>query len=97
MQGSPTGLKGGWIFVIHQYSSEMAQNFWTAIYAFSACVALTIVVSCFSRPRADHELAGLVYSLTPKLQRVESRWWIRPKVLAIFVLSLAFILNVLFW
>jgi SSS family solute:Na+ symporter len=27
------GIKGGWITVLHAYPSEMAQNFWTAIWA----------------------------------------------------------------
>src|SRR6201996_3578968 len=30
------GIKGGWITVTHTYPSEMAQNFWTAIWAWSA-------------------------------------------------------------
>jgi SSS family solute:Na+ symporter len=31
------GIKGGWIAVVHHYPSEMAQNFWTAIFAWSVC------------------------------------------------------------
>ena len=44
----------------------MAQNFWTAIWAFSVCFVVTIVVSLLTRPREETELVGLVYSLTPK-------------------------------
>src|SRR6202042_1311861 len=29
------GIHGGWIHIIHTYPSDMAQNFWTAIFAFS--------------------------------------------------------------
>src|SRR6202030_519213 len=29
------GLHGGWITVLHHYPSDMAMNFWTAIWAFS--------------------------------------------------------------
>jgi SSS family solute:Na+ symporter len=29
------GIHGGWIAVLHNYPSDMAQNFWTAIFAFS--------------------------------------------------------------
>src|SRR5688572_23464554 len=39
------GLKGGWLSIRHLYTSEMAQNFWTAIWAFSVCVILTMLVS----------------------------------------------------
>src|SRR6516165_5560306 len=50
------GIKGGWIATLHIYPSEMAQNFWTAIFAWSACFIVTIVVSLFTRP---HEPARL--------------------------------------
>src|SRR2546426_3304657 len=31
-QGGAPGVKGGWLAIMHVYPSEMAQNFWTAIY-----------------------------------------------------------------
>ncbi len=43
--GSATGIQGGWIAVLHHYPSQMAQNFWTAIYAFGVCFVVTIAVS----------------------------------------------------
>ncbi len=39
------GIHGGWITVLHHYPSDMAQNFWTAIFAFSANFVVTVVVS----------------------------------------------------
>ena len=45
-----SGVKGGWIAVTHSYPSEMAQNFWTAIYAWTACFIVTILISL-----ADHD------------------------------------------
>jgi SSS family solute:Na+ symporter len=61
--GSSPGLKGAWLgSVLHHYPSEMAQNFWTAIWAFSTCVAVTVLVSLVSRPRPEVELRGLIYS-----------------------------------
>jgi hypothetical protein len=39
------GIHGGWITVVHHYHSDMAQNFWTAIWAFSANLLVTVVVS----------------------------------------------------
>ena len=38
----------------------MAQNFWTAIDAWTVCFVVTIVVSLMTRPRDERELAGLV-------------------------------------
>ena len=35
--------------VVHIYPSEMAQNFWTAIFAWSVCFVVTIVVSLMTR------------------------------------------------
>ena len=96
-KGGVVGLKGGWLGVTHLYTSEMAQNFWTAIYAFSACVAVTVVVSLLSRPRADSDLVGLVYSLTERQRDTESRWYMRPATVGVIVLGLVVLLNIVFW
>ena len=65
-QGGVPGVKGGWIATMHIYPSEMAQNFWTAIYAWTTCFVITIVVSLLTRAHEEKELAGLVYSLTER-------------------------------
>ncbi len=67
--GADTLIKGGWMgTVVHTYPSEMAQNFWTAIYAFTAAFVLTIIISLMTKKiKTDEELKGLVYSLTPKI------------------------------
>src|SRR5437667_3844028 len=62
--GAHAGVKGGWFGALHIYPSELAQAFWTAIFAWSACFVITIMVSLATRPRHDQELVGLVYSLT---------------------------------
>src|SRR3989442_14314494 len=36
------GVKGGWFGAMHIYPSEMAQNFWTAIFAWTTCFVVTI-------------------------------------------------------
>src|ERR1700704_4812314 len=42
--GAVVGIKGGWLgSIVHHYPSEMAQNFWTAIWAWSACFLITIL------------------------------------------------------
>jgi SSS family solute:Na+ symporter len=95
--GAAVGIKGGWLGMLHQYPSEMAQNFWTAIYAWTACFVVTIVVSLATRPPDERALAGLVYSLTPR-PADDSRWWYqRPAVLAAAVLVVTVGLNVMFW
>ena len=33
--------KGGWIANVHEFPSTMAQNFWIAIFAWTACFVVT--------------------------------------------------------
>jgi SSS family solute:Na+ symporter len=96
-EGASPGIKGGWLTVTHLYPSEMAQNFWAAIYAWTTCFLATIVVSLCTRPREDKELVGLVYSLTPRPDEGQARWYKRPAALGVVVLILTLILNAVFW
>lgn len=95
--GSDAGLKGGWIGLVHLYPSQMAQNFWTAIFSWSACFLVTIGVSLATRAHDEASLVGLVHSLTPKPEDAERVWWRRPVVLGGAVLAAAFVLNILFF
>src|SRR5260370_1439862 len=56
--------KGGWISTVHTFPSTMAQNFWMAIFAWSFCFLVTIVVSLMTPAKPEEELRGLVYGLT---------------------------------
>ena len=76
----------------------MAQNFWTAIFAWSTCFFATIVISMATRQKkSDEDLGGLVYSLTPKIKEHGVPWWQRPALLGSIVLALVLVLNLLFW
>jgi SSS family solute:Na+ symporter len=93
-----TGIKGGWLSVVKHYPSEMAQNFWTAIWAWSACFLMTIVISSLTRKqKSDEELVGLVYALTPRPREGSGAWWQTPGGLGMIVLLLVLILNIVFW
>jgi SSS family solute:Na+ symporter len=94
--GDAVGIHGGWIHVVHRYSSDMAQNFWTAIFAFTINLVVTMLVSRMSAPRPEPELVGLVYSLTPKPVVADEAWYKRPTVWAVAVLALAVVLNIVF-
>ncbi|HYG97724.1 MAG TPA: sodium:solute symporter family protein [Terriglobales bacterium] len=96
-QGAVVGIKGGWITAVKFYPSEMAQNFWTAIWAWSVCFVVTILVSLVTKPREDKELVGLVYSLTEKPSEGHLPWYQRPAWLGIVVIALALALNIIFW
>ena len=95
--GAVAGVKGGWLGITHTYYSEMAQNFWTAIDAWSVCFVVTILVSLATRPRPESELTGLVYSLTPRRNDGETRWYMRPAVLGVIVLVCVGLLNIIFY
>jgi SSS family solute:Na+ symporter len=93
------GIHGGFLgTVLHHYPSEMALNFWTAIFAWTGCFITTISVSLATkRTKTDEELRGLVYSLTPRIEEGHMVWWKRPVTLGIAVLVVSTILNAIFW
>ncbi len=95
--GSSAGIKGGWLAAQHVYPSEMAQNFWTAIWAWSVCFVVTIAVSLATRPRPDAELRGLVYALTERPSDAGEPWYRRPGTMAVVVLAMTLLLNVVFF
>ncbi len=92
-----TGVLGGRGGLLHTYPSDMAQNFWGAIVAWTSCFVLTIVISLVTKPRNPEELRGLVYSLTPKQTDEGLAWYRRPALLGALVLAGAVLLNVYFW
>jgi SSS family solute:Na+ symporter len=95
--GAAAGVKGGWLGTLHVYPSEMAQNFYTAIWAWTVCFVLTIVISLVTRPRPESELVGLVRSLTTIPPDEQLAWYQRPATLGVIVLTAVFILNVYFY
>ncbi|MBK5293732.1 MAG: sodium:solute symporter family protein [Acidobacteriia bacterium] len=92
-----SGVKGGWIALVTQYPSEMAQNFWTAIWAWSICFVVTIAVSMVTIAQEESTLTGLVYSLTRRPEETGTTWYLRPGPLGVVILALVAVLNILFW
>ncbi|MEI7864299.1 MAG: sodium:solute symporter family protein [Chthoniobacterales bacterium] len=96
-KGCVPGIKGGWLHPSLFYQSEMGQNFWMAIVAWTACFLLTILISlATSRTKTDEELTGLVYSLTPRPKSENEPWFKRPAIIGILVLLGAGALNIIF-
>jgi SSS family solute:Na+ symporter len=91
--------KGAWISTLHQYPSGMAQGFWTAIYAWSACFLLTVILSLLTKQnKKDEDLKGLVYSLTPKTYDEPGiPWYEKPVVMATVIGSISIVLTIIFW
>jgi SSS family solute:Na+ symporter len=98
-RGAVPGIKGGFLgAVLHIYPSEMALNFWTALFAWTGCFVATLVISLLTkRTKTDEELRGLVHSLTPRVQEGHMPWYKRPVTLAVGILVVSTLLNVIFW
>ncbi|HUJ09184.1 MAG TPA: sodium:solute symporter family protein [Verrucomicrobiae bacterium] len=97
--GATAGIHGGWLgTIIHTYPSDMAQNFWTAIFAWTVCFVATIVISLATRKnKTNDQLKGLVYSLTPKIKDHDVPWHKQPAMLGLIVIAGAVVLNIIFW
>jgi SSS family solute:Na+ symporter len=102
-RGDVPGIKGGWLAALfgagplYAFPTEMAQNFWMAIVAWTFCFVVTIAVSLMTRPRPDADLVGLVYSLTDKPHEAHLSWFQRPVALGLLVLLMTAALNFLFY
>jgi solute:Na+ symporter, SSS family len=92
-------VKGGWLgTVVHIYPVEMAQNFWTAIFACATATLITVFVSLATkREKTDEELHGLVYAFTPRISEANIPWIKRTNTLALLVLVIFVILSIMFW
>jgi SSS family solute:Na+ symporter len=96
--GNPPGVKGGYLHVVKEFPSEMAQNFWLAAFAFIVCFIFTLVISLSTaRTKSDADLKGLVYSLTPKIVDHDVPFYQRPAVVGVALLIVCIILNIIFW
>jgi SSS family solute:Na+ symporter len=97
-QGNLPGMKGGYLSVVHTFPSEMAQNFWLALFAFIVCFGLTVGISLATkRTKTNEELKGLVYSLTPKIREEGTPWHQRPAVIGTVLIAACVVLNLIFW
>jgi SSS family solute:Na+ symporter len=82
--------------------SGQGSSFVAAGTAFVVDLVASVIVSLVTTPKPDSELAGLVYSLTPKKSRTHedtgenAGWYRRPTLLAGIVLVLTIALNIVF-
>ncbi len=97
--GATTMFKGGWLASVHTYPVEMAQNFWTAIIAFTVSTVVTVGLTYLTKQKkSEEDLRGLVYSLTPR-EADDSHlpWYERPSGMAILVGVICIVLTIMFW
>jgi SSS family solute:Na+ symporter len=82
---------------LSSHASDMAQNMYRALWSWIVCVAVTLVVSLFTKAKPEIELEGLVYGAT----RIPSEQQIplihRPSFWAVVVAVVFLALNYYFW
>jgi SSS family solute:Na+ symporter len=79
--------------------SGQGASFVAAGAAFVVDIVVSLVVTMVTQPRAESELRGLVYSLTPKedlLDEHAGHWYTSPTKLAGVSLVMVIVLNLLF-
>ena len=88
--------KGGWLVNLHTFPSTMAQNFWIAIFAWTTCFVVTILVSLVTRPKPLGELKNLVWGATERPKDDAKSWHESPVTLAIIVSVITIVLSIWF-
>src|SRR5690606_20554306 len=89
--------KGAWIYPLYEIKSGMGQAFIVASVSWIVNFFTTIFVSLATRPKAEVELKGLVYSLTEKPKYTEGKWYQRVVPLAILLIAITLLLNIIFF
>jgi len=89
--------KGGWIANLHEFYSGTSQAFNIAWIAFVVCLIVTAIISSITRPKKENELAGLVYSLTPRQRDTNKVWYKNPLWLGVIVLVITLLFNIIFF
>lgn len=78
-------------------AKPMAENLYRALWSWIICVTVTIVVSLMTKPVPEAELANLVYGVTPIPDDGATSIWQKPLFWACVVITVFFILNLIFF
>jgi len=90
----PTALR---YVALSSQAKAMAENMFRALWAWTICVLVTVVVSMLTRPKPDKELVGLVYGCTELPSEGHLPIYQRPIFWAGAVAAVFVVLNVIFW
>jgi SSS family solute:Na+ symporter len=78
-------------------AKPMAENMFRALWSGVICVSVTVIVSLFTRPRPESELAGLVYGCTDVPSEGHLPIYRRPIFWAGVVAAVLVVLQIIFW
>jgi solute:Na+ symporter, SSS family len=79
------------------HAKDMAVDMFRALWAWVACVSVTVLVSLVTKPRPASELVGLVYGYTKIPSEGDMPVYQRPIFWAGVVGVVFVILNIIFW
>jgi len=78
-------------------AKAMAETIYRALWAWLACVIVTVGVSYLTKPKPETELVGLVYGATEIPKEYDEHWYQKPIVWASVVFVVFVALNIIFW
>jgi solute:Na+ symporter, SSS family len=78
-------------------AKPMAENLFRALWAFLISIIVIYVVSLFTKPRPEAELAGLVYGATVLPKEEPVPFYKNEYMWAVLVVLIFAALNILFW
>lgn len=76
---------------------DFAVNLYSSLWSLLFCVAVTVVVSLFTRPKPASEIQNLVMGLTRLPDEGPCPWYQKPGFWAAVVLAALVGVNILFW
>jgi SSS family solute:Na+ symporter len=79
------------------HARVMAEDMYRALWSWVVCVAVTVIVSYGTKPRAPAELTGLVYGFTPLPSEAQVAFYKRPAFLAVVVGVVFVAFNIMVW
>src|SRR6266853_413017 len=90
----PTALR---YVALSPNAKALAQDMYQALWSFVVCVVVTVVLSLATKPIADGELTGLVYSLTEVQQEGSVGLIRRPAFWGAVAIAIFLVLQIVFW
>jgi solute:Na+ symporter, SSS family len=95
VQRNPSALH--YLAMSSDVKNGLAEDIYRALWAWSVCVLVTVVVSYATKPRPVNELEGLVYGVSKLPDEHDDFWYQKPIVWAAIVGAVFVVLNIIFW
>ena len=79
------------------HARDMAENMYRALWSWTVCVLVTVIVTYMTKPKPEAELSGLVYGLTAIPAEAGVPIYRRPAFWAVAIGVVFVILNLALW